>query len=56
MSRMTTVTSVGRLDIGRTNAPRTLGAAMATMDGAGLEEEDTGAEVVGVEEGEESTP
>ena len=51
---MTTVTSVDKQAIGRTNAPRTLVAHMAAMDGAGPVDGDKGEEDVAVEEVEES--
>ena len=54
MFRMTIVTSVDKQAIGRTNAPRTLVAHMAAMEGAGLMDVDTGEEDVAVEEVGES--
>ena len=49
-SRTTTATSVGKQDTGKTSAPRTRVDTTITMDVAGVEEEDTGAEDVDMEE------
>ena len=50
MSRMTTATSVGKKDTGKTSAPRTRVDTTITMDVAGVKEEDTVAEDVDMEE------
>ena len=50
MSRTTTATSVGKQVTEKGSAPRTRVDTTITMDVAGVEEEDTGAEDVDMEE------